>query len=257
MVCFPAVPEIHLGRAPLTQVICQVRYPLILRIATEQPVAFQERVRAAFPQMDIEQIFEVDGSPLSTEPPTTKSQPRTYRFCTADDASALTLAADSVALTTNAYRHWADFAAQLQLALDALVEVYRPAYAQRVGLRYINRLTLENTGLPNASDLLDVVRPPLTALLREPCWGEPPTMACQLLLGTGAHEKLVLRSGYEASARPALTLDLDHFVEGQVPLSDVMPLCERYHHMVYRAFRWCICDDKLSLFDPLDIDKGV
>lgn len=254
---FPEVEEVRLGRSPLSEVICQVRFPAILRIDSEQPAVFQERVRKHFPQLEIERGLIVEGSPLRAEPLTTTARPRVFHFRTADDATVLSLGADFVAASTTAYRHWQDFAQWVQLAVDALCAVYEPTYARRVGLRYVNRITLENTGASSIPELLGILRDPLTALLREPCWGKPPAMLSQLRLPVSENEKLSLRSGFESGDQPAFVLDLDHFSEGQIPLREVMPLCHRYHELVYRAFRWCIREEQLSFFVPLDSGKGA
>src|SRR4051794_3088983 len=46
---FPAVDRVIYERNPLVEVICQVRFPAILRIDVEPPAAFQEAIRGAFP----------------------------------------------------------------------------------------------------------------------------------------------------------------------------------------------------------------
>ena len=46
---FPDAPRVIYDRNPLAEVICQVRFPPILRIEAQLPDAFQERVRNLFP----------------------------------------------------------------------------------------------------------------------------------------------------------------------------------------------------------------
>ncbi len=47
---FPEVQRVIYRKNPLEQVICQFRFPAILRIDTETPADFQERIRNDFPQ---------------------------------------------------------------------------------------------------------------------------------------------------------------------------------------------------------------
>lgn len=54
---FPSKPDIPLKKAPLMEVVCQVRFPPILRINTEEPSEFQEEIRDRFPKIEIEQGF--------------------------------------------------------------------------------------------------------------------------------------------------------------------------------------------------------
>src|SRR5258708_12324597 len=46
---FPESERVIYDKNPLQQVICQLRFPPILRINTEVPVAFQERVKQDYP----------------------------------------------------------------------------------------------------------------------------------------------------------------------------------------------------------------
>jgi len=45
----PESPRVIYASNPLVDVICQVRFPRILRIDSELPVAFQEAIRDQFP----------------------------------------------------------------------------------------------------------------------------------------------------------------------------------------------------------------
>jgi len=49
---FPPSPRVIYQHAPLTQVICQLRFPLLLRIESEPPADFQERIRHLFPLLE-------------------------------------------------------------------------------------------------------------------------------------------------------------------------------------------------------------
>ena len=46
---FPEAPRVLYELNPLHEVICQLRFPPVLRIETEVPSGFQERIRASFP----------------------------------------------------------------------------------------------------------------------------------------------------------------------------------------------------------------
>ena len=46
---FPEVKRVIYKKNPLDRVICQLRFPPILRIDAEPPVKFQDRVRKEFP----------------------------------------------------------------------------------------------------------------------------------------------------------------------------------------------------------------
>jgi uncharacterized protein (TIGR04255 family) len=255
MFCFPERKDIRLQRAPLAEVICQVRFPPVLRIVEEQPTAFQERIRKHFPQLDIERGVRVRWAPLESEPPAINPEPRTFRFKSADNKTVASLALDFFALSTVNYTHWRDFIELLQLLNHAAEEVYDLPYAVRIGLRYINQLTFDNTGSASVTELWDMLRPELTALPRSNCWDAPLEMMNQLLLAGEQGERLTLRSGFQGGTEPAFVLDFDCYTEGNVSLKSVPGLCEDYHDIIYNAFRWCIRDDRLERFAPSPISE--
>jgi len=255
MLRFPQREDVRLQRAPLAEVICQVRFPPILRIASEQPAAFQERVRERFPQLAVEQGVVVHMEPLGTMPPSAKPEPRIFRFKSPDGNTGVSLQLNFYALSTISYTHWRDFLELLRLVNQAACEVYDIPYAVRVGLRYINHLTLENTGANNVAELWEILRPELTMLLRGDCWDEPLEMLNNLLLAGGENERLTLRSGFRSGEKPVFLLDFDHFSEGNIALEDLLTLCQRYHDVIYNAFRWCIQEEKLAVFAPIPVDE--
>jgi uncharacterized protein (TIGR04255 family) len=246
MICFPNREDVRLERAPLAEVICQVRFPPILQIANESPIAFQERIRKRFPQLEVEK-----GSAFrytwDTEPQSAIVDAPVFRFKSADGNTVVTLTSNFYALSTTVYTHWADFLEYFQLVNQA-AQVYELPYATRVGLRYINKLTFDNTGASSVQELLDILRPEMTVLLTSDCWDEPVEAVNQVLLASDGDEQLGLRSGFHGGDRPFFLLDLDYYAEGAIPLDDLSTLCNHYHDVIYNAFRWCIKDDKLTVF---------
>jgi uncharacterized protein (TIGR04255 family) len=256
MLCFPSTEDIRLQRVPLAEVICQVRFPPVLKIGSEQPIDFQERVRGWFPQLEVEQGMVVRMAPLEGETPVAKPEPRTFRFKSPDGHTVISLALNFYALSTAAYTHWDDFLDRLQFVNQAAREVYSLPYAERVGLRYINHLTLENTGSSSVAELWDILRPELTVLLRNDCWDEPQEMVSQLSLAAEGDERLTLRSGFRGGGEPIFLLDFDYYTQGNIPLENLAAISQHYHDMIYNAFRWCIREGKLAVFGPVPVDEG-
>ena len=60
---FPPSPRVIYSKAPLVQVICQLRFPTLLSIESQPPVEFQERIRDHFP------LLEKVTNPLQTQLP--------------------------------------------------------------------------------------------------------------------------------------------------------------------------------------------
>lgn len=246
---FPEKPEIPLANPPLTEVVCQVRYPAILRIAKEHPVEFQERIRQRFPEYDIEQPFKLSIPGVgAVGEPSAELPPRLFRFTSVDGHTIATLAVDFFALSTTRYQHWSNFVDDLLVVSEAVQATYRPAYASRIGLRYVNRLSQTTTGLDNMQDILELIRPELTAVLRSDGWGNPEEWISQMVL-PDRNGKLALRFVFNIKeAEPYFQLDFDYFEQGKIELSELSECVDRYHQIIYRAFRWCLFDESLAVF---------
>jgi uncharacterized protein (TIGR04255 family) len=228
-----------------------------LRIVSEQPVDFQERIRARFPQIEVEKGLLVQGDPLSEKPLSAKAEPQIFRFGSQDGNTIASLGLNFYALSTTAYTHWPEFLELVVFLNQVTSEVYKLPYATRIGLRYINHLTFENTKVSSVGELWDIARPEITAMLRCECWDDPVGMSHQLRLAGEGDEKLTLRTGFTGGQDPVFLLDFDYYVEGRILLDGLSELCERYHDVIYRAFRWCIQDGKLAVFKPVPVNEEV
>lgn len=247
---FPHYEEIPLANPPLAEVVCQVRFPPILRIGKEEPSDFQELVRTRFPQLEWQQGLEVKlPGPGNESEPAARVSARIYRFITQDEDSFISIAPDFYALTARQYRHWNTFAEDLELVARAVRELYEPSYATRIGLRYINRFTLANTDTSTKDELLGLLRTELTALLRGEVWENAESLVSRVLFVDESGARLNLSAGYETKEQEsAFLLDFDHFEEGKLPLGGLVERCNRYHEMIYDAFRWCVREQALERF---------
>lgn len=248
---FPHRPDVQLENAPLVEVICQVRFPPILRILREEPSEFQERVRRRFPELQIEQGVAISLSGgAGGMPPSVETPPKLYRFRSADGHTVVSLALDFFAVSSQAYSHWHDFAGDLALAANAVREIYEPAYAARIGLRYVNRFTPALVGGTTIEAVFDLLRPELSSLYRTDAWSEPGAFVTQLTLPDGGGE-LVIRSAYGRTPdEPFFVVDFDYYEEGQLELEHVVERGNRYHQTIYDAFRWSLRPASLEIFRP-------
>ena len=137
----------------LAEVICQLRFPQILMIDQQPPALFQEQIRQEFPQYAARKEVpapKITGIPgnmtLENQAPTTN-----YQFISADGIWRVNLTSSFISLACKRYTRWEDFAKQLDKPLAAFIQTYKPAYFQRVGLRYLNfisRNSLNLEGVP-------------------------------------------------------------------------------------------------------------
>lgn len=240
MLSFPEQPEIPLKNAPISSVICQLRFPTVLKIATEQPVELQEEIRNDFPSLEVEGI-----NPLA-DSPSERPVPANFRFKTADESYLFSLAPNFFSLSTEIYTHWKDFSHLVSRVADVVIGIYKIPYATRLGLRYTNKFDLENTQSSSLTDLKRVFRPELTAQWQTDCWDKPEEVLNQIALTTEEKEHLTIRLA--VINQETSILDFDYFNTGKIPLDGLKDLLNHYHGVIYNAFRWSIMPDELKLF---------
>ena len=140
--------RVRYAKPQIMEVICQLRFPTILSIGAREPAEFQEQIRSQFPRYSRseEKPMKMVNGRMEPQPPVTN-----YQFLSADGRWKVNLTNSFLALATPAYTCWEDFANKLDSVLVHLIEIYKPAYFERIGLRYLNffsRKELDLEGTP-------------------------------------------------------------------------------------------------------------
>jgi len=153
---FPDAPRVVYKNNPLDKVICQLRFPPILKIDTEVPDKFQEMIRDSFPEFIEKAEFnlpifknaqiDIPANVLQSFTPTGN---KNYEFSSEDKVWTINLTRHFIALSTKKYKRREEFREHLNTPLQALIDIYKPSSFSRVGLRYIDiirrsKLNLEN-----------------------------------------------------------------------------------------------------------------
>jgi uncharacterized protein (TIGR04255 family) len=246
---FPDVEDVRLSRAPLTEVVCQVRFPTVLKILRNPPFELQELIAHRFAEYGEEGGLRVQVEAKEQEASAASESTRSgFHFLTTDRNIRLVLTADAYSLSTLGYTVWDDFARDLQLVDESIRAVYSLQYAKRIGLRYINQFTLSNTGIEDLDGLLNVLRPELIQFYRNDAWSDAAEGYSQVVVRDDS-AVLAFRLAFgEQGPGPSVFLDLDLFEEGQIPFEGLIDRCNRYHDVIYRAFRWSLKPEALALF---------
>lgn len=151
---FSKQPRKVYANAPAHEVICQLRFPTILTINETEPAAFQDAIREDFPQFARREDAappQVDG--LGGPNPQVKQQKAVtnYHFVSADNLWKINLTQNFIALSTLRYTGWEEFASELDRPLAEFIRIYKPAYFERVGLRYVNVISREKLSLGSSA----------------------------------------------------------------------------------------------------------
>ena len=254
----PPVPEIDLPRAPLAQVIGQVRFERVASISTEAFIAsFQESIRDVYPLMKKEQQATILVGPDGRVVPG-EANNVLWRFSQDPPQWELVLAPDSVTVQTGRYTRRRDFIIQLRHAITAVEASLRVRFCDRLGVRYINRIT-DGELLARLSEMvIPEILGPIDAETGDPAieqghiftdaiyhLPDPADMHARWGL---LPPKATFDPGIEGSEVLSWVLDLDLYTTRQEAfapdalIAKAEATCER----IYRFFRWAVTDEFLK-----------
>jgi len=250
---FPPAERVIYEAAPLVQVICQLRYPSILKVE-QTPADFQDRIRGRFP------LFERAHGPSLDQLPAEiaqiiGAQTLNYLFLTEDRLTTLSLSPDAIALSTRAYSRWEEFRALLEVCLSAFTEIYRPAFYSRIGLRYINRIRPSRIGLDGVA---------WSALLSENIVGEfaVPELEPNILASTRTLRVSMAEAGGAFLLQHGLgpnpgsknySIDLDFYADAKTEVAHAQTILDDFNKLAGRGFRWCISERLHAALQPKPI----
>lgn len=262
---FPATQRVIFDHNPLIEVVLQIRFPTILAIDTEELVKFQEAIRVEFPiyEETIEQqqqfTFEYPSTTDPIQPVFKSSAIKNYKFSSDNEKWSLNLTRNFIALTTNDYKKWEDFIAGLEKPIKALSSIFKPAFYERIGLRYIDVFCRSELGLSN-SKWHELIKPQALGLLSctDAVYDHIKTnnITSEIALADGKsivriNSSLVTKGDDGSSeAEKCLMIDCDFFTkERQNNLDDVYKKMEFLHDRSSRMIRWIL---KPKLYDAME-----
>jgi len=247
----------------LGEVICQLRFPEILTIGANLPVEFQEAIRSEFPVYFSRK--EAPAPKLAGAPGNLTLQKQesvtNYQFASADGVWRVNLTSRFISLACSRYTCWEDFAKKLDKPLVSFIKIYKPAFFERVGLRYLNffsRKALQLEGTP-FKELFD------------PCWLGPlnddeivesNTTRCsvdaEFAIRGGCRAKIhagpgLVKKNGQNDPEIKFIFDQDLFMPGNVPVNLSAGALQTLHSQAYSIFRGAVTDTLHGAMDPRDI----
>lgn len=250
----PLPAEVPLKDAPLVRVIAQIRFPEILLVEQRDFVApFQEAIRRTYPVLRQEQTQGILLGPGGAAP----AKPQiAWRFSDAEGHWRVSLTPEFLALETTNYVSRSDFFGRLKSLARALDEHIEPGQLDRLGVRYIDRITGDAV-----DDIAKLVRPEVRGItgtiaathavhaLSESMFELPDArvLARWGCLPPGA---TVDPSAIEPAKEKSWILDLDMFSVAPMPfvVDRVVGEAQRYAERIYTVFRWAVTDDFLMRY---------
>ena len=250
----PPPVEVPLQDAPLVRVIAQVRFPLVIAIEGRELVApFQEAIRKTYPVLRQEQTQSVTLSPLGGQ---TARAETTWRFADLDQQWRVSLAPGFLALETTAYSSRSEFLSRLADVVGALDTHIEPKLVDRLGLRYIDRISGKNL-----DDITHLIRPEVRGVLGAPVSSRAQHSLTESLFALD-RALLVTRWGrlpagatvdaaaIEAIGEPSWILDLDLSTAApfRFDVGEVKRRAGEFAERIYAFFRWAVTEEFLSRY---------
>lgn len=242
----------------LGEVICQLRFPEILSIGASAPVAFQEAIRDEYPQYAAK--MDTPAPKLTGAPGhfTLQNQPGTvnYHFISEDGTWRVNLTSKFISLACTQYTGWEEFALRLDKPLAAFIKTYKPAYFERIGLRYLNFISRSELGLENVP-FSELISPIYLGPLADDDVSEANSSRCsidaEIGLRGGCRAKLHAGPGFvkrngQADQEVRFIFDQDLFLPGKLPINLTTGALQTLHTQAFSIFRGAITD---TLHDAL------
>lgn len=257
---FSTQPRVIYQANPLAQVICQLRFPEILSVSENAPAAFQELIRDEYPQFARRTEY---GSPKVTGVPgnfSVEKQPPVinYAFSSENNEWRVNLTSKFISLTCTKYTQWEDFASKLDKPLAAFIKTYKPAYFERIGLRYLNFISRNELGLAHLP-FRDLFRSCYLGVLSEDDILE--TSAAQsttdvdIALRGGCRAKIhagpgMIKQNGTNDREVKFIFDQDLYMPGNIPVNLSAGAIQTLHAQAYAVFRGAITDTLHDAMDP-------
>lgn len=260
---FSMEPRCIYQNNPLGQVICQLRFPEILAISAKAPVDFQEAIRGEYPQFTARQEApapKLTGTPGNLQ---VQNQPATvnYNFVSEDGVWRVNLTSKFISLATTKYTCWEDFAGRLDKPLAAFISTYKPAYFERVGLRYMNFISRSALGLAD-EDFRGLIDSRYLGILADEELAANAVAKCtvetELAIRGGCRARihagpgLVKRAGQQDNELKFI-FDQDLYMPGKVQVNHAAGALQTLHAQAFAIFRDAITERLHEAMEPEEI----
>ena len=262
---FPNSDRVIYSRNPLDSVICQVRFPPILRIETEIPTAFQERIRKDFPEyIEKEEVLLPLGLISRADSPKPgdeilgqiiPSRTRSHQFVSEDGNWQVNLTRNFLALSTRVYIRREDFRDRFSGPLNALKDIYEPLHFSRVGLRYIDVIKRSELELQKV-EWGQLLIPGILGLVCDQTVSRTISSyesKCEINLddeSSIARIRAAIVHWEDRNNEECFRIDTDFFDAHKIAIQDVSSKLEYFYEQASRLIQWVIKSELHEAMHP-------
>lgn len=259
----PEFERVIYKRNPLVEVVCQLRFPPILKISHQEPVEFQDTIRFKYPlfeatrtqlSSEISQVVQQLGLPLQSDV--------AYNFKSEDQRWSISLTKDFIALNTSSYERYEQFKQRLEEALGIFEAIYKPSFYTRIGLRYQDLIIRSKLGIED-KNWSELIAKHIASELHETNLSSSiQTIVKSLVLRTEVgqinlnHGLVNVQEAQGSSEEIAYLFDADFYTEQKIEENkDVWNILNQFNQSAGRLFRWSITDTLHNAMQPQPVES--
>lgn len=260
---FPSSVRVIYNHNPLVEVVCQLKFPTILRVSTGDIANFQDKIREEYPLYESkEPSFEFVNVPKELSAivamfpfPKPPGVTNIHKFLKNDKTRFISLSQDFLAFSDNDYKKWDLFSAEVKKAEKALREIFQPAFYSRIGLRYRDMITPQELGLSDCKwkDLLQkhIIGELGDARVADNISEIKTRAVIQIPEVPGGYVTLIHGLVTDkVKSQQSYLIDADFAIEGTEDTNGAIGLLSTFNRLAGRLFRWAISDTLHEAMGP-------
>lgn len=261
---FPETKRVIYKKNPLNKVICQLRFPPILKIESNVPSDFQDAIRTSFPlyeeKIEIHQEAAIgiknQISPDIVRQLTKSVANKNHQFASEDRVRIINLTRTSLSLMASKYHRWEEFISGFKTAIDALLTIYTPPFFTRIGLLYVDIFDRNVLGISDL-DWKDLIKPQFLGLLSTDIRSD--IRSCENIYEIQLEDKMSIvriETSFVLNFKTkekCFMVNSDFNCPRRVEISEMNSKLGFLHEHATRLIQWLITDRMHNAMEPEDI----
>jgi uncharacterized protein (TIGR04255 family) len=239
--------DVCYARNFLTEVIVKIDFVApISSLERTIPTAISDTVSKLFPIAEPIEIFGFEFQLGKEGGKNDQTKFKEWQFWGKEREKQLAISPQTIYVVYKRYSTYEVLKTEFVSAVESLMRQASEARAKRFGLRYVNKLTIENsTKLTNFDEL---IQPALLCTARS--FGEQRKLTRLFHIAEMKHDDIDIRfqfgfpnSDYPAVIRrPEFVMDLDAYVQVTHDLNESLQYMDGAHSIIQDLFEWSITD---------------
>ena len=225
----PEPQALQFGRNHLKTVVCELKFPTLLELETNQPVGIRKALKKEYPLYDVVRSFgfQALGGIMDEQVP---------KLSSVDKRWSVTIRPAAISLETSSYKSFEELRERVDVVARKALPFLDTDFFTRVGLRYVNLFPVR------PEQARKIFNPVLIAPLESGVFGDVDSCFQEIrgVLKTGNYS---LRHGYQASEEGPVRylFDCDFYVEPLEAGSLTITL-DYFHLEADSLFQWALTE---------------